>query len=315
MLRTGAAFGLIVTVAAMAFVLTGGEGRSCAPGGGELSVYEWRASAWETPEAADDLLVAAEDLCLDTVYVDVTGLAVPEHADTVEASLRHLLDVSEDSPVQIGALAGDPWWASADGLSDASVVLDRLDEISTTAAEPIASVHLDVEPWGLDQWSEQKSELVTSFLDFVAEIVDVRDGLGDPSMRLSFLIPYWFDGSNGEAPSVSWNGTEDHPFQHLHRADLHDVDWIVMAYRDEAEGDNGVLALLTEELALSDAVGLALETAPIEPMSITFADESLEVFANELTVIEAAGLGLGEILINDFEHLRELADREPTPTG
>lgn len=305
---------LVATLATAGFVMTRG-GPTCAPGGGALSAYEWRGSAWETPEAANDLVAAAEELCLDTVYVDVTGLALPDQSDTVEASLRQLLEISDDSSVRIGALAGDPWWATEEGLVDASVVLERLDEISNTAAVPIDSFHLDVEPWGLEQWSEQKAVLVDSFLDFVHEIVAVRDDVHDPSLQMSFLIPYWFDGANGEAPSVSWNGVEGYPFQHLHEAELNEVNWIVMAYRDHAEGDNGVLALLAEELELSDAVGLALETAPVEPMSITFADESLTVFANELTVIDVAGPELGEIVINDLEHLRELADRETPPSS
>ena len=307
----------IVVIATGIVVL--GDTTTCAPGGASLAAYEWRLSAWSTRVEAQDLVASAEDLCLDTVYVDVTGLAVEDQYQDTERSLAVLLDIAEGSSVNIGALAGDPWWASDDGLADATLVLQRLDLVNVANDETIELIHFDVEPWGLDHWTQDKTSLVSDYLDFVDEIIDVRNGLENSRLRLSFLIPYWFDGSNGEAPQIEHNTVVDYPFQHLEAHSYAEVSWIVMAYRDRSEGEGGVIDLLTDEVALSDSVGLALETAPVEPVTITFADEELDDLDRELAKVFAAQLGLVEVVINDVEHLRLLADRatilDATPTG
>lgn len=318
-LRPAATIGLVVVLAAGAWMALGPGEPPCAPGGDELSVYEWRTSAWDTPAAASDLLTTAEALCLTYVHVDVTGLAVDDKHDDVERALTYLLELSKDSPVEIGALAGDPWWASPEGLEDATEVLERIDRINQSSGADITSIHLDVEPWGLDEWAVGKSQLATSFVSFVADIVAARDEIASTSFQLSVLIPYWFDGSIGEAPLIEISGSSNYPLQHLAAADHEDVTWIVMAYRDRVQGDGGVLDLLADELSLADNVGLAIETAPVEPLSITFADESLGALDRELTTLLSEDIGLTHIVVNDFEHLRALAERESeedaTPSG
>lgn len=304
----------LAAAASVVFVRDGSSSddeQSCAPGGASLAAYEWRTSAWDTPAAAADLIEAAEALCLSAVHVDVTGFAVDELRGDVETSLHGLLDAAADSSVQIEALAGDPWWASPEGLADASEILDGLSRVNAERDDAaIESLHLDVEPWGLEEWAELKSTLVVDYVEFVSDIVAVRDGMVDGGagpLHLSFLVPYWFDGSNGEAPSVEIGGVADHPLQHLETAGLDDVTWIAMAYRDRAEGEGGIVDLLQEELALADSVGLALETAPVEPLHITFADETLADLDRELRAVLDATSSLDELMINDFEHLRELA--------
>ncbi len=79
-----------------------------------------------------------------------------------------------------------------------------------------------------------KTELVVSYLEFVSDIVATRDKLDSPLIHLSFLVPYWFDGSNGEAPQVEVDTVADYPFQHLQARDFDEVTWIVMAYRDRS---------------------------------------------------------------------------------
>ena len=285
---------------------------SCTPGGRALSVYEWRTSAWETDEAAAEMLAAAERLCVDTVHVDVTVLALEDRRARAEESLEVLLGLAADSPVQVGALAGDPWWTSPEGQVDAIAIIEALDRVNEASEAPITTLHLDVEPWGLNRWAENKSSLAGQYLDFVSAIVGARDGRSDStSLHLSFLVPYWFEGGNGEAPLVDRDGVSDFPFQHLQSSDYQQVTWIVMAYRDHAGGRNGVLELLSKPVALLSDVGLALETAPVEPRSITFAGEALEDLDRELSIVWEADLGLSEIVINDFEHFRELAESTP----
>lgn len=296
---------VVASLIAFGALALSGRTDSCAPGGASLSAYEWRLTAWDTPDAAADLITAAEELCLAYVHVDVTGLAVEELQAEVEASLAHLLEAAEQSPVEIGALAGDPWWGSTDGLRDASLVLARLDAVNANAAEPIASVHLDVEPWGLDEWSTSKESLTRSYIDFVAAIIDEAQTL-EPALDLSFLVPFWFDGTSDEAPQVEVDGVTAFPFQQLQNTG--DASWIVMAYRDRVSGEGGVIDLVADERTISEAVGLAVETAPVDPASITFADDSLASLDTALSELWAADLGLVEIVINDMEHLRTLAN-------
>lgn len=298
------------------WLLLNGSGR-CVPGDRTLAAYEWRTTAWATPADATDLISAAEDLCLTTVYVDVTGLAVDEVRDDVSASLMVLLEHAGDSDIRVGALAGDPWWSTPQGTVDARLVIHSVAEVnrSVEPADRLVALHLDVEPWGLASWSSDRSALAEQYIRFVNDAVGARNEQPGEPLALGFLVPYWFDGSNGEAPLISMGGATNYPFQHLAAGGNEDVTWLVMAYRDRAFGTGGILDLLETEIGSSAPVGLVVETAPVEPSTVTFADEDIAHLDRELTAVVDGladdGTAVLEVVINDLEHLRALAHTEP----
>ena len=313
----------MVSTAAMADakVSTAGSGsaaeQTCELGAhtrATIGTYEWRRGAWSTQDALAELVAAAEAVCLDRIYVDLTGAATASTFESTElaAQLHALVDVAARSGIEVGAVAGDAWWPSAQGRLDTAALLSFVAR-QRAAGLQIVSLHLDVEPWGLDEWASDKVALLGEYLDYVDDVERLRREV-DPSLPVSYLIPYWFDGSNGEAPDVSHGGRTAAPFAHL--TDILDAGsaLVIMAYRNTAEGPNGIYALAADEARDGSVpIQLAVETAPIEPASATFAGSCLARLDVE-TRSAANRLGVGELVINDAPSLFALGV-SPTVEG
>ena len=202
-------------------------------------------------------------------------------------------------------MAGDRWWPSPQGAIDAGQVLRFVAEANHSRVV-ISSLHVDAEPWGLDEWPDMKEELATAFLDLVATMEDLRIevGLGVP---VSYLVPYWFDGSNGEAPRISFDGESGYPYDHLTSVIRSGGSVAIMAYRNRALGDGGIVDLVGHEIEQeSPQVLIAVETAPIDPPTATFVGLDLATLRGQLqTVVDRTAVS--EVVINDLESLRRLA--------
>ena len=127
-------------------------------------------------------------------------------------------------------------------------------------------LHFDVEPHALPGWTEAGREaLAQAFLD-AAEDWIARARAVDPRLRIGAALPFWFDGV-----SVGWRGRTRPLNEHLQDA----FDYVaLMAYRNHAEGRDGLIPLVEGELAYGDRIGrpvrVGLETAPATPDKLTF---------------------------------------------
>jgi hypothetical protein len=217
--------------------------------------------------------------------------------------------LADDRGIEIGGVAGDPWWPSPQGHLDAAAVLDFVADLNDDPDTGLAAMHIDAEPWGLEEWHDAKSELSVAYLEFVEHLEQHRAGL-DLATPLVYLIPYWFDGSNGEAPMTSFAGQSMYPFDHLVEVLDDGAAVSVMAYRNRALGEGGIVDLARQELAQQRVpVLIGVETAPIDATTATFAGSDLPTLRDELRLV-ADQTGTSEIVINDLPNLWRLA----TPT-
>jgi hypothetical protein len=280
---------------------------ACDGPAARISSYEWRESAWRTESARSDLVARADALCLDRVYVDITAAAVADGParQRLAADITALVREAQPRGIEVGAVAGDPWWPSPQGHVDADAVLRFVGELDDAGAG-LTGLHVDVEPWGLAEWPERKSELSVAYLEFVEHVEARRDEI-DLATPVTYLIPYWFDGSNGEAPRISFAGESQYPFDHLVNT-LHDGAALsVMAYRDRALGEGGIVDLARHEFTQERVpVLIGVETAPIEPATATFAAADLSTLRDQLRMV-ADQTGTSEIVINDLPNLWQLA--------
>ena len=272
-----------------------------------VSSYEWRESSWRSASARDDLVRSAEELCLDRLYVDITGAAivVGDERARLAADVSALVSLADSRGIEVGAVAGDPWWPSPQGHVDAEAVLQFVADLDADGAAP-ASLHIDAEPWGLDEWHDNKSELSIAYLEFVDHVEQQRTRR-ELTTPVVYLIPYWFDGSNGEAPRISFDGDDLYPFDHLLNVVDDGAALSVMAYRNRALGEDGIVDLASQETAQQRVpVIIGVETASIDPPSATFADTDLATLRDELRLV-ANRTGTPEIVINDLPSLWRLA--------
>jgi hypothetical protein len=280
---------------------------SCAVPSVRVSSYEWREETWRSEPAREQLVAMADELCLDRVYVDITAaaLATGDDRDRLAADVISLVRSADGRGVEVGAVAGDPWWPSPQGHVDAGRVLDFVAELADDGAG-LASLHVDAEPWGLAEWPNLKSELSVAYLEFVEHLEQRRTDL-DLTTPVVYLIPYWFDGSNGEAPMTSFAGESLYPFDHLVNIVGDGAAVSVMAYRNRALGEGGIIDLASQELAQKQVpVLVGVETAPIDPATATFAGSDLPTLREQLRLV-AEATETEEIVINDFPNLWQLA--------
>jgi hypothetical protein len=280
---------------------------SCSVSGTLVSSYEWRESSWRSEPAREELVRAAEELCLDRVYVDITGaaIAVGDERDRLAADVASLVRLADTRGIEVGGVAGDPWWPSPQGHVDADAVLDFVGDLEAGDAA-LAGLHVDAEPWGLDEWAEGKTELSVAYLEFVEHLED-RRAARDLATPITYLIPYWFDGSNGEAPLTSFAGNSAYPFDHLLDILRDGAAVSVMAYRNRALGEGGIVDLVRQELDQQRVpVIVGVETAPIDPPSATFSGFDLAAFRDQLRLVVDA-TEAPEIVVNDFPNLWQLA--------
>jgi hypothetical protein len=151
-------------------------------------------------------------------------------------------------------------------------------------AERFDGAHLDIEPYTLDAWTDAtRADICRLFLDRSREWVTMAREAGR-GFRVSAAIPFWYDRFE-----VAWEGAA-RPMN-AHVQDLYDYV-VLMDYRNEAEGDDGIIAHAMGEVAYAAGRGkrvvVGLETGDTEPAKLTFRHRGPAVLAREMGKVEAA---------------------------
>lgn len=287
---------------------TGGCGTGPS-GPTRLAAYEWSDRTWRTASARSEFVRTARTLCLDRVYVDVTaaGSANATQAAALANDVAELVRASASQGLEVGVVAGDPWWPTEPGRVDAARLLRFVHDLIDDGVD-VASLHLDVEPWGLEEWSTSRVELLDAYLRFVAWVERTRADLG-VQVPVAYLIPYWFDGGNGEVSRIELDGRTEFPLDHLVATIGTGGSLSVMAYRDRARGPGGIVDLVADEFDQRQVTVLVgVETTDIDPPTATFAGSTAGELLRELAVV-ADATGTEEIVVNDVDGLRRLAEQ------
>ncbi|MGH2625654.1 MAG: hypothetical protein ACRDHY_03260, partial [Anaerolineales bacterium] len=178
-----------------------------------------------------------------------------------EDALRPFLRQARARGLEVHALDGAPnyslptWQPTA--LARLRAVLDF-----NRRAEPderFAGFHHDNEPYLLEAFTGGGAEpLLVNLLELTAASQQLVRQTPE-KMVYGVDIPFWYDSR-----PVTWQGVRK--AASLHLLDLVDTA-SVMAYRTEASGEDGVLALARDEISYAGRLGkrifVALETAPL----------------------------------------------------
>lgn len=228
-------------------------------------------------DAHFDLLEAH---AIDTVWVDAHE-ELAASPDTFEAYLLAATERCVEVELLLGASNA---WALREGHAD---VLTRIDDVVAAAGAgwpALVGVHLDVEPHTLDVWDEDEASVAAQLVELFEATMDRVAGSG---LRVSADIPFWYDGV--AVPDAG--GGPARPLSELAIDALDRV--VVLAYRDHAAGDDGIIALAEAEVAYAAAVGgevvVGVETqCGLEPQKITFCEEGTDALESALAEVAAA---------------------------
>lgn len=216
---------------------------------------------WSSPDSVDVDAIAAEGF--NQIYL----WAPDGHSN--DPSFDAVIGRAHAAGLEILAVGGDPAWASAP-----SAWRSWAREVDGGNWDGAV---INVEPYLHPEWNSNRNGLISQYLR------GMRNAQRELTVPMLPTVPFWFDTIPQRRSTLLDEVAK--------RAD----GIVVLAYRDHAEGIDGILDLTTEEIAAGEdrriPVVITVETAPVEPPKVTFHEEGRAVLDQELSVVRAALAG------------------------
>lgn len=207
--------------------------------------------------------------------------------------------------LEVEALMGDVQWVVGKTTDDGPTLEHELNWVQQYQAKAgkdaqLTGIHLDVEPWSLDGFEENKAEYVSSLVEIVSRVKEVAKPLGLP---VGADLPFWAN----KVPCKN---------AHLDTCLLNDLDYVTfMTYRNTADSLLGIADPVLKAVKAVDSnkpVWLSVETSskPAEVSLISYAGKTASALFTDLakvsTVSKSKGNNFAGIAVHsyeDFEHM------------
>lgn len=254
-------------------------------------LWVWGAEVVAAPQAREALFDFAAAHQVTELYVDVEALVAAEPDE-----VAGFLSAAGARCLTAELLFGAPEWALADHHD---VALDLAQQAVRLGGR---ALHFDVEPYLLAEWSTDREAVASQYVDLLEALVVVaREG----GARLGVDTPFWFDTqpltrSAQTRPLSEWIAER--------------VDRLVlMDYRDQVDGSDGIVAHAGAELAYASAIGreviVGVETACGELPKTTFCEEGAAALEAALAATAAAcssNVGFGGLAVHHYASYQAL---------
>ncbi len=292
------------------------------PGVREYGTWVWTSPYAMSDAYRDKVISASAANNINVIYLTIDDyLAIDSLADGADkeskkakydASLEKFIVAAKAKGIAVDVEAGWRDWAEAPNTDKARIIIDYAIQYNATHTNKIRGVQFDVEPYLLSTYEKNKGPILTNF---VALVDRAAQQMGSNSMRLSFVIPHFYDSAQAWTPAVTHNGITAHTFDHLLR--ILDAragsSIILMSYRNFAEGNDGAIQISQKEV--DGAAGhptkviVAQETGNVEPDYVTFYGLSRAQYEAQIAKINAAfggKSGFGGIAVHYIDPFLEL---------
>jgi hypothetical protein len=274
---------------------------------------------------------------INTIFVDVSMLSDyfnikdPNERSIKESELSSALqkytDIMNKNGIAVYASAGNTDWSKPENQYIPIGIQQYVFKYNQNSASKLAGLQFDIESYNQDGFPKasmtEKSIVLIEFMDMVNKLVDTHktylDNNEGSKLDLGFAIPYWLDNENGNIKSIKWQGKTGPTLFHLldKLNTLPTSNVVVMAYRNAATGNDGVLYHSRTEIEYAKSrannvnILIGIETTSVEPQKITFYGKSKTELSNEVRIIgdELSGSGVYDgIAINDLIGFMELPE-------
>jgi len=179
--------------------------------------------------------------------------------------------------------------------------------------ERFDGINLDIEPHILDQWAQQKMQLLGQFLDLGQAFMELKRTSGQ-SLPVGPAIPFWLDGI-----VLDWHGTAKPVSEQV--IDLYDYV-ALMDYRDHADGPDGIVSLGADEMEYANRrhkkVVIGVDFSPGEIQKTSFAHLAEADLERELALAERAYHGspaFAGFALHHFGAYQRWLERKPRTAG
>lgn len=301
------------------------------------AIWDWTnpmARSRSDLEEAADLMKTRQ---INTVYADISvynDIMSIEDGARREAELTRLkngiaqyISIMNERGVRVFASAGDTDW-SKPGQRKIPLAIQRFvhDYNQSTGGGVFAGTEFDIESYNQDGFEKasltEKGLVLMEFIDTVNELAAKHEEYikksGNGDFEIGFAIPYWLDNQNGNIESVAWQDKTGPALYHLldRLSQLPKSNVVVMAYRDAAAGNDGMIYHSRTEIDYAQAqaanvdIIIGIEVTNVEPEKITFYGKTHTELTNEVKLLyeefEKSGV-LGGTAINDLEGYRQFS--------
>ncbi|GGH49442.1 hypothetical protein GCM10008014_13930 [Paenibacillus silvae] len=205
----------------------------------------WVWQAQSVKNAGDELLANAAKHKINRLYVNVDMNISKEVYQTFIAKAGR-------EGIAIEALGGDPSWG-VEGREGPMLRLASWVHDYNQAVEPgerFDALHLDVKPYVLPAWKEDAKPLVQSWISNMKRVLEQAKQDGGIAVHVD--LPFWLDSYTVKGSRTA----EDADNEALSHWFIQNVDQVtLLAYRDNAQGSNGIIRLIEQEMEWADASG------------------------------------------------------------
>lgn len=211
---------------------------------------------------------------LSTLYLQID--------DDIEMhKYREFIKLASNNDIKVYALGGEPDWTSDRAINQQRKFYNWVREYQGEAnnEEEFKGISLDIESYLADNWKDQRQLVILRLQD---SILYGRNQAEELDIPLNVAIPFWFDSEKysnlyGRGNLAAWV-IKSVP------------ETIIMAYRDEARGKNGIIDLIKREFVwakrFDNDIVIAVElNCQRAGRHISFYDRTYDYMEDQLTEV------------------------------
>lgn len=267
------------------------------PSNNVRGTYIWHAS--NLIESPDEIIEFAKENNLNFLY---TRLDRTKNFSVY----KDFVEKAHEAGIEVHAMGGHPIWALQKGEKRLKMFVDYVTNYNSSVSEEqqFDGIHLDVEPYTLQEWSEDKKAVMNTWKDNMELFVDkVED---NSNLETSVSLAMWLDDHETPGqPNLSFSKWVIKQLDHT----------AIMAFRDSSEGPGGIIDVSKEEVAFANNLGkdlvISVEMQEMEETPyISFYEEGEEEMITELDktedVLEDDSSYQGEV-VHSYEYWKDAA--------
>lgn len=244
----------------------------------EMSTWLWVTE--HIVNKPDEVIKNLKEKNVKTVYLQINFDVEYEH-------YQYFIKKARKEGISVHALGGSPDWVDKDAVTRWALQEDfynwiRAYQKDVARNERFTGLHLDIEPHASQLWGTEPNTLVENYQTATEYALEESKNLNLP---LALDIPLWFDEQEFETVYGTGN-----VYDWL--LDIGVKEFGIMAFRDTADGQNGIVELTKTELEKAKErnvkITISVETQPFDSANegLSFSDEGSEFMYDELLKIQ-----------------------------
>jgi len=273
--------------------------------GKEYGTWLWTPISDITPSYMASIISGAKTDGVNAIYLSIDPYldiyAMPEGQEkedakkTFSATLEDFITLANKNGIAVDAEAGWRNWAEDGNQYKAFATINFVKQFDQTEKNTLRGFQFDVEPYLLTSYEKNPVPVLQNFLQLIDQSITL---LGASNLKLSVVIPDFYDEDQTLVPAFEYDGKTTYVYDHildvLEKRPGSSV--IVMSYRNFADGDDGSIDISQGEVETatnglySTEVIVAQETGDVQPPYITFNNTSKNYLDQQIEKINQAFL-------------------------